>query len=377
MTVLAIHQSLDAAIIVADTRLSTIDQSSGTATATRDVCQKLFAETSDAVLTFSGDLCFGRDIVNWYRNRLRREPDDLDWLHDDDEVGWLAHRAVQLHSRRENHYGCVKSGATVCITWINGERFLSRQHQNVLSANPHPIPQTIRIEARGIGDTGATPRVRVIRQELRFVIAGSGGSIREDLGTDEWVMIANWGRAEGDGLRTRALFFTDIVSRLLIKRRIDSVGGLLQVATMTTQGVEVIPYLRWMEVEPGYGTYVALRFDDGSLVQEHRPTGRRIRIASPHEIPTRGPIWDPGTHERFDPASELTRVSPGVVPELSARLAYAVYDHESVPAEIVRSWGTDPLPPNTYVDTPRPTLSPTQWKRYVRSMAMRDRRHRT
>ena len=266
--------------------------------------------------------------------------------------------------------------ASVTIAWVNDYPTLSMQAHSRPSAHPGACPQTIVVRVYGIGETGLTPKVLISRRELGFEIVGSGSVIHDDLGMDDWASLANWPATDKDGLRTRSMMFAHMVSTLIAKRDIDSVGGLLQIATISASGVELVPYFRWMSVAPGYGTYVAMRFDEGEWIQEHRPTGTRVRVVSPHQIPLKGPTWKPGTHERFDLQQELDIDSSGVVPEMQAHVTYAVYDPDNVNPQIIRSWGDDPISPNTFVTSPTRRRSRRERRHQQRETNKKNRRKR-
>jgi hypothetical protein len=119
------------------------------------------------------------------------------------------------------------------------------------------------------------------------------------------------------------------------------------VAHLFHGGVQTVPYWYWADVEPGYGTYVAMRVENGAWVQDHRPSGTTISVASPFDFNVAGPVITPGQHEVFEPSQFLTRASNGVLPTPPLVLAYAEYVPDHVDKQIRASWGPDPVPPLT------------------------------
>src|SRR5207249_3638158 len=122
-------------------------------------------------------------------------------------------------------------------------------------------------------------------------------------------------------------------------------GGPFQVVHLSPKGVLVVPYWYWANVTRRFGTYVAMRIEDGNWLQEHRPSATSIRIKRPFEILNQeideGP-WDLGKAEMFDPRVTLDNNSVGVIRKPNPTMIYASYDPEKVPADVVASWGPEP-----------------------------------
>src|SRR6266851_2892934 len=96
--------------------------------------------------------------------------------------------------------------------------------------------------------------------------------------------VFNFARGEERGLALRALFAAHIVRDLIQEEGDYEVGGLYQVLIMDPVGVRQVSYFYWMPVDTDCGTYVAMRFEGGYWVQEHRPTGVKQRVESPFDI---------------------------------------------------------------------------------------------
>ena len=84
--------------------------------------------------------------------------------------------------------------------------------------------------------------------------------------------------------------------------------------------------------------------------------GSRVRLADhdpSDKLGLNNETFKVGEHEMFDPRVFLTNVSKGVYrTPIPLSLLYSVYDPANVPAEVVASWGTEPLEPQTFVASP-------------------------
>ena len=136
------------------------------------------------------------------------------------------------------------------------------------------------------------------------------------------------------------MFVAETLRREIERVGDPTVGGLYQLLHLSPRGiVKSVSYFYWMEVEPGYGTYVAMRRDKGQWVQEHRPSGTRIAVRSPFELSQ--PF--PGDADRlFEPHAELTRASLGVIEATNPVMLYTEYRSADLPEPIVKSWGVEP-----------------------------------
>jgi len=138
---------------------------------------------------------------------------------------------------------------------------------------------------------------------------------------------------------------TMIRKRLIEHNRMSGVGGLFQVATMSHDSIQTVPYFQLLDVAPGYRTYAAMRIENGYWIQEHRPTRRKVRVVSPLEIKLNIPS---GKESLFDPSTWLTPESPGVIPAREWETVFSLYNPPTVPAAVIPSWGDAPLAPLTY-----------------------------
>jgi hypothetical protein len=139
-----------------------------------------------------------------------------------------------------------------------------------------------------------------------------------------------------------------VVRDLLNEAGVTDVGGLYQLASISPFGVQPAPHFYWAPVQPGYGTYVAMRLEYGEWVQEHRPTGTKVKVLSPFDIQLRHPDWMKARSKMFDPARDLQIDSPGVVPDRQDRMVYGAYTPEDIPDQVRESWGDLPVAPLTY-----------------------------
>jgi hypothetical protein len=116
----------------------------------------------------------------------------------------------------------------------------------------------------------------------------------------------------------------------------------------------VIPHFQFIPLaERGWGTYVAMRMEDGMWLQEHRPTGTIVRVEAPFDIQLRGPRWR--VTQMFDPQSTMNSQSPGAIrPSTELVLEFCPYGLEPVYEDVRRSWGDEPLAPLTWAEGPPP-----------------------
>jgi hypothetical protein len=133
--------------------------------------------------------------------------------------------------------------------------------------------------------------------------------------------------------------------------KVTTVGGAYQLLHLSIEGAKVVPHFYWVDVEPDYGTYVAMRNEGGYWIQEHRPTSAMVKIQSPFAIELGGPTIQHNL--MFDPAKALMHESPGVIRKEAPRnVVAAIYKPSDVPAAIRRSWGDAPLAPLTFRSGP-------------------------
>lgn len=342
MTIVAGISSDDfEAVVVADSRLSTADEH-GNPLIVRDICQKLIVANGWSIVGFAGHLCLARQLLGMVMNRLKATPySALDWLKDDEQLLRFISGGIHRHVREKaDHRPCQTEPVELMIAWMDyTQRVLPNENGpgEVLAATEIVVLRT--------------PEMRVRRTRFGSDIIGAGMRIHPDLRKME-IDLSNFARGANNGLSFRCLLTIQAVQGLLEKIGEPTVGGLFQATILSQEGVRPVPYMYWAPVEPGYGTYVAMRIEDGYWVQEHRPTRTKIRVMSPFEIHLRGPSWKPGRHEMFDPAQALTRQSPGVMPTPNPVVKFILYEHADRSDEIRASWGDEPLPPLTWAEKP-------------------------
>ena len=336
MTILVgVNTVFTGAVMLADTRLS--NRVGVNEVLLRDACQKMVTATPWSLVAVAGSLCPARYLLNGVVTRLRSYPDDTDaWLHDD-SLTWLRedealrafiHEGLARHAAKAGHADCPHQRVGLMVTWIDyaAERLDGRCPPQIISV------RTPELEVR---------RLRGLEAE----VVGSGAVIAPALDLDFVLHVANLGKDQSWARANQCMWVAEVVRRELRSHAVASVGGLFQVAHLFHGGVQTVPYWYWADVEPGYGTYVAMRIESGMWVQDHRPSGTTIRVASPFDFDVTGPLVTPGQHEIFEPSVFLTRDSPGVLPAPSLLIAYTEYDPDHVPKEIQASWGPEPVPP--------------------------------
>ncbi len=307
----------------------------------RDICQKLVPANGWSLVGFAGDLCLGRHLLNGIVTRLQNtEPNAANWLKDNQELKEFVREGTYFHAwQKADHIPCQSEGVALLIAWMDYSRSIIDDDLEAREQTFVPGTEIVVIQ---------TPGITVSRIQMGLDIIGSGAVIAQRIRDGAFWKIANFARGHEYEQSIRCCFSAEVVLRLLSNANVPTVGGLLQMASLSRSGVEVVPYFYWAPVEPGYGTYVAMRIEDGFWMQEHRPTGVRIRVKSPFEIDPGVPYRDRGKHEMFDPARMLTRRSPGVLPERSVTIQFHLYEPADVPDEIRASWGNELLPPLSY-----------------------------
>jgi hypothetical protein len=341
--VVGVNSTFDA-FAVADCRL--LWRSAG-GPVVRDACQKIVMATHWAAAGFSGDLCLGRHLMAGFVKRIRQTPfDDPGWLKDNDELMRFVVQGIAAHVLPgPAHAECQKKEASVLIAWMDYSRSIYRAREG---DEERFIPGAEITVVR-------TPRLgQNVRRTRRGIdTIGSGSKIKKAMREQAYNMLMGFGRFDGDAdvmAAHRALLGTQVVRDLLADQGGDEgVGGLYEVIAVDKHKVWSVPYFYLAPVEPGYRTYVAMRPVDGQYVQEHRPTGIRVPIASPFDI---DPFAPPGQSEIFDPTRMLTRHSPGVIPERPWQLAWQLYDPAEFPDAIRESWGDAPLDPSSWALVP-------------------------
>lgn len=310
----------------------------------RDYCQKVIVANAWSVVGIAGDLCLARHLVGGIVNRLRETDfDQQGWLREDREIARFVFEGILDHDNQHpDHVGCTDRGAELLVLWSDYKNW---SDTTGWAGPPIPNPRVaairvfdgqVQIERVGRG-VGVIGRNRAFQRELNDENFDRGVTHFNRFGSDPDVQDAH-----------RALVASTVIRKRLIENnRMRGVGGLFQIATMSANGIQTVPYFQLVDVVPGYRTYVAIRIEDGFWVQEHRPTRRKVRVVSPFEIDPFGPIR---TESLFDPTDWLTPESPGVIPAQEWETVFSLYNPPAVPPAIVPSWGDAPLAPLTYGD---------------------------
>jgi hypothetical protein len=344
--------SLLDAFVLADCRLT---YRSNSGAVYRDGCQKMVVANAWSVVAFAGDLCLGRHLLNGVVSRLRETPfDDARWLADDSELLRFVEAGMTNHLLLgPEHIDCRRYSAALMIVWMDHSTRVSPDGANMFP----PVSQIVVV---------GTPELSCRRKHRGLDVIGSGSIVAQPMQKEAFDMLVDFGRYHGDPETSpahRALLATQVVRDLLHDAGGDpGVGGLYQVVTLDSHSVTSVPYFYLADVEPGFRTYVAMRPIGGEFVQEHRPTGTQVAIASPFAL---NPFAEFGTHEMFEPATALTRLSRGVVPAQSGEVVFSLYDPDNVPDSIRASWGSDPLEPATWSPIEIPTVTSPSSRRHV------------
>lgn len=308
----------------------------------RDYCQKLIVANEWSVIGIAGNVCMAGYLADGVLGRLREtDIEHQDWLREDRQLAEFILRGVHAHgAKNPGHEQCADGQAELLILWrdyknwspVTGWKGPPIPNPRIVAIRTHNRRVHIERVGRGVGVIG---RDRAFQRELN------------DEHFDEWVTY--FGRYDGDrDVRDaqRALVATTMIRKRLIEHnRMSGVGGLFQVATMSHDSIQTVPYFQLLDVAPGYRTYAAMRIENGYWIQEHRPTRRKVRVVSPLEIKLNTPS---GNESLFDPSTWLTPESPGVIHAQEWETVFSLYNPPNVPAAVIPSWGDAPLAPLTY-----------------------------
>lgn len=339
--VLALNSWVEISVI-ADCRLTTGPLGAPRAIS-HDICQKLAIINDWCILGFAGDLCLGRFVLNTFGNRIAATgSDDPEWLRDEAELRRFLASAVGAHGtirQSRHHRECCEKRVELLIAWVDHWRTLQGEPREPNDPEaPPPLSRMLTLSSPGEAVRRGGPKIAAI---------GNGAAIVNEMIDEAYMDIAWFARLEDPqyGWMHRAFMTMTVARDIVSEQGISGVGGLFQVASLAPSYVSIIPYFILMEVEPGYGTYVAMRMENGRWIQEHRPTGTIVPVYSPFEVQHGHPSMRRSRF--FDPRRTLTRNSPGVVPFQQDQLSFTPYLEECFPLAVQESWGDEPLVPLT------------------------------
>jgi hypothetical protein len=275
--------------------------------------------------------------------RRLRETDieQQDWLREGRRLARFILKGIYAHGvMNPGHERCADGCAELLIFWRDYSRWTP---DGGWTGPPSPDPRIITIRANN-------RRVDIERIRRGVGVIGRNRAFQGELNTPNFDdLVTYFGRYDGDrnvrDAQRALLATTEIRKRLIETNRTNGVGGLYQVMTVSPNSVQTVPYFQLMDVAPGYRTYVAMRIENGEWIQEHRPTGRKVRVISPWAINAFGPGR---TDSIFDPAEWLTSESPGVIPAQQWETVFSLYNPPNVPDAVRPSWSDAPLPPLSY-----------------------------
>jgi len=343
------------AIVVADSRISV---SAGTPAdrplSAQDVSQKLIDVGSWAVAGFAGDLCLGSDVLHRVTDYMERgDPYPIDWVSDTKRVRQLIERIVAEHAKKSGHKKCLSRQLQLLIVWIDREpqhRVGPATANRIFDAPPRTVihlPARLESTKVTVFPNGAAT---VTRKGRGLEMIGSGAAVSQELEREEEGLASFVSRMIEPGMRAAGqsgllLIFIDA---LMNKHRILDVGSLFQVSVLTMGGLEHPSYWYFAPVEEGWGTWLLMRYRNDIWVQEHRPTGQRIELQVPWDIPLTPLEWSSGKFRMIDPRS-LKPNSPGVVQDAGSRgyfvfqTVFEPYLSPEIPEPVQPSWGIEPV----------------------------------
>jgi hypothetical protein len=333
MTVVAALSTGFDAALAADSRLS-YTLADGKVHAIRDVCQKLVHVNAWCALGFAGHACIGGQLVMAFSALLRRtRREQALWLTDDARVRRFVRRVVDTHAAARPTHALCRTGL---VELLIARRDHTVPREPTAAGDTHPIELLVVRSPDLLVQRSRGPTVGFV---------GSGMVAGPEILREAQNGLAGFGQGTVHGHRQRCALLAEMTRLVLRQRKIATVGGGFQLMHLGQERVEAVPYLAFAHVAQDYGTWIAMRVDDGYWVQEHRPTRYRVRLLPPTDIPATGPKLHTVTSQLFDPARMLTRHSPGVLAETNPQMGFIPYRAGPPPPELAGSWGTDPLAP--------------------------------
>jgi len=241
-----------------------------------DVCQKIARLGNDGVFGIAGRLDVVKTVSHWLTGTYKER--GLDWLTNKGEVvGLLLHLGVL--------------GEADGAEFLTG--FMHRGRAKLVHFNTDGV-----FSITGWG----------------LELIGSGSVVRDRI-RPRLVAIMNFAGPGQTGipLAQRSMFFSEMVVQECRNEHIESVGGLMQINFVTSDGVFALPYERWVDLGNGLGTYVTMDIDEvGAWVQKHQPTGLTVPLRFPGEEDFMDP--EEATGQNFQLEKLLSFDSMGVSP---------------------------------------------------------------
>ncbi len=320
--------------VLADSRISWSDHAGNVLNA-RDVAQKLLCPNGWSLIAWAGNLCLARDVLRTLFKKVKEtDPFYPDWLRDNNAIRDFLKQAIGLHGkRRARHKKCERETIQFMIAWID------------YGINPFSRPMEVI--------TITSPGLKISRTTFGIDVIGSGNIILDSMRYQSFMEVASSFLDEPNGPIKRTFVCAGEVAKYLRQVRVNSVGGLFQIAVLSTEGSRLVDHFQLVPVIDRFGTYVAMRTRSGMWLQEHRPTGSVVKIQAPFDIELQGPTS--GQSKVFNPRTMLARDSPGVfeIP-VGPVMEFCHYDPDDVPQPVRESWGTEPLERLSYSQGPPP-----------------------
>lgn len=340
MTLVAGFATPYAAFVVADSRL--VWTKDGRLAERRDVCQKVFPLSDEILVGFSNGALSAV--------RLLRKLVSSDHVLD---CGWLLDpgRCVQVLSS--------------CYDRAEAFKLPGPQVQLLFA---------VHVKERSGGDL-VVPRVKLVCVDCDpwhhavveddLAVIGAASEIRNEALKEESVTkLTQLTSYNERGLAIRAMFAHLFVCSLMRGRDEPTIGGLYQVYYLGPEGPRAVPYDTWGEVTTDLGSPVSMFIRGGEWVQEHRPTGRRVRVRNP--LADERVIRERGS-EAFAVREFLAPTGPGV-----RRKGYRVEWHGSLHEDVYAYEEVTGSFTKRVVLPPVDSLEKTAFARLIQPLVQRD-----
>jgi hypothetical protein len=281
----------------------------------QDLVRKIFLLGPLGVIGIAGNTCPATTLVATAQKEVHDK--GYYWLLDHNLVGQLVNGVIEYHVKDPGHAQCRQHPVQfIAIFHIPDELAALPKDIDRIMALPHIVEARYEPQSRG---TSVIVEDRA--SGIHFI--GRDAPYRNVIGPEHVYSLTEYGGFDKPGLLRRAALAASILYNAGDCLGLKEVGGLLQLwALAPLLGPSVVPYRRYVEVEPGFGTWVEMTIEpDGTWVQSHPPTKTRLPLTPP--LPS---SIDRRVGTRiFDPSRDLHRDSPGVEPvQASARPLFEV-----------------------------------------------------